>query len=326
MYRLLLFLIFLLSAPAAFAQLDSLSKEDRRLLDSMFNNDEFIKLMMKKEKSFVDVNIGMGNRLFSISNNSLNAGQSQTDKIYYKPSVGYFHKSGLAIALSGYLASDNGKLKSYQYAVSPSYTFSNKKFTAGISYTRFFEDSVESFTASPFKNDFFASATYKKTWLRPAIAVGYAFGKQTEYFDTSFWFFNRVVHLRDTITTKLSAFSLTLSASHQWSFYELLGKKDAFQLQPAVLFNAGSQRWNIAHSNSFFGRRPVIQNYLKQRFGDGSESEKFNLQSVALSVLATYYYGRFYLQPQLYLDYYLPTTTEKRLTSLFSLTAGVTFD
>lgn len=295
------------------------------MLDSMFHNDEFINLMMKKERSFFDINIGMGNRLFSVNNNLLNAGQSQTNKIYYKPTIGYYHKKGFAVSLGSYLAADNGKLKVYQYAVSPSYGFINKNISANISYTRFIEDSVESFDISPFKNDFYASFIYKKTWLRPGIAIGYSFGKQVEYFDTAFWIVNRVVHLRDTVTTRLSAFSVTLSASHQWTFYELLGKKDAFQFQPALLLNGGSQRWNITHSNSVLNRRTVVQNYLKRRFGDGSGTAKFTVQSVAFSALATYYYGKFYVQPQLYLDYYLPTTTEKRLTSLFSVSAGFSF-
>ena len=49
------------------------------------------------------------------------------------------------------------------------------------------------------------------------------------------------------------------------------------------------------------------------------------IQSAAFLVTFTYYYDRFYLQPQLYLDYYLPEISEKRLTSLFSVTAGFSF-
>ncbi len=326
MYKFLFLLIFSFVGSAAVAQqLDSLSKEDIRLLDSMFNNDEFIKLMMKKERSYVDVSIGMGNRTFSINNNALNAGQAQTDKIYYTPGVSYFHKSGLALSLSGYIADDNGKLKMYQYAISPSYTYSNKKFTAGISYTRFIEGSNAGFDISPFKNDFYASAVYKKTWIQPGVSIGYSFGKQKEYFDTAFWFLNRVRHIRDTITTKLSSLSVTLSAAHEWSFYKLFGKKDALKLRPVLMLNGGSQKWVTSHSNNFIDRRPFVQNYLKRRFGDGTSKAKFEVQSLAFSAAATYFFGNFYLQPQLYLDYYLPTTTEKKLISLFSLTAGFSF-
>ena len=331
MYKFVLLLIFSIAASYAYGQTDSLTKEERRLLDSMFNNDEFIKLMMKKDISYVDVNIGAGNGTFSLKNNALNAGQAQTNKIYYSPSVGYYHKSGLALTISGFLASDIGELKMYQYVINPSYTYSNKNVEAGISYTRYIEGSGASFAVSPFTNDFYASGVYKKTWVEPGIALGYSFGKQVEYYDTSFWFNPqppaqpRIIHIRDTITTKLSGFSLSLSASHTWEFLELVNKKDALEIKPALMLNAGSQNWNISHSNKMLNRFPRVGNALKNRFGNGSGSEKFNLQSLAFLAEVTYYYGKFYLQPQIYLDYYLPTTTEKRLTSLFSVTFGISF-
>jgi hypothetical protein len=331
MYKLLFLLLFSQAGTTVMGQqLDSLSKEDLRLLDSMFKNDEFIKLMVEQKKSYVDVNIGMGNRIFSIKNNALNAGQAQTNKIFYTPSVGYYHKNGFAVTVSGYLASDDGEVKMYQYAFSPSYTYSNKKITAGISYTRFIEGSEASFDVNPFKNDFYASALYKKSWVQPGIALGFSFGKQESYYDTAFWYTPplqsaRIIHVRDTITTRLSGLSLTLSATHQWAFYELLNKKDAIRLQPVLMLNAGSQKWHVTHSSSLFERRAVVQYYLKRRFGDGTTSSNFNLQSMAFSGALTYYYGKFYLQPQIYLDYYLPATTEERITSLFSVTAGISF-
>lgn len=329
MYKSLLLIFITITATHAYGQSDSLTIEERRILDSMFRNDEFIKLMMGKEKSYIDLGIGMGNTVFSLKNNALNAGQAQTNKLYYTPSVGYFHKSGLAISINGYLATDEGKLKMYQWAISPSYTFINKKITAGISYTRFIRGSEASFDMSPFKNDFYASVVYKKTWIQPGLAAGYSFGKQTEYYDSAFWFSPqppanpRVIYLRDTITTKISGFSLTLSASHTWSFWELLHKQDGLQLRPAFMLNAASQHWNTTHSSRLFTHFPRLANYLKRRFGDGSGSDKFNLQSLAFAGSVSYFFGKFYLLPQLYLDYYLPSTTEKRLTALFSLTAGV---
>lgn len=326
MIKIFPLLIALCCSSSVIAQTDTLSVEDMRLLDSMFRNDEFIKLMFaKNKKSYVDLNVGMGNSIFSKKNNALNAGQAQTNKLYFTPSVGYYHKSGLAFYVTGYLTNDDGALKIYQYAVSPSYNFSNKNFEAGISYTRYIEGSGTSFEINPFKNDFYVNGVYKKTWVEPGIALGYSFGKQEEYYDTAFWFLNRIVHIRDTITTRLSGLSLTVSAAHEWNFYRLLNKKDALQLQSAVLMNAGSQKWNITHSSSLFDRRPVVQTYLKRRFGEGTTSSAFNIQSAAFSVTCTYYYGKFYLQPQLYLDYYLPETSEKRLTSLFSVTAGFSF-
>lgn len=320
------------AASGAYAQTDSLSREEKRLLDSMFNNDEFIKLFTKKNKSYVDLSVGIGNSIFSIKNNALNAGQAQTNKIYYTATAAYLHKSGLGLSATGFSAEDDGRLQMYQYAISPSYTYSNKKMTAGISYTRFIEGSYAGFDISPFKNDIYASGIYKKTWLQPGIAIGYSFGKEKEYYDSVFWFNPqppaqpRIIHLRDTIITRLSSFSVSLSATHKWVFWELLSKKDGILVQPTIMLNASNQKWNTTHSSRLFNNFPRLANYLKRRFGDGSGSEKFNVQSLGFATTVTYYLGKFYLQPKFYLDYYLPSTTENRLTSLFSVVAGFTLD
>ena len=327
MPRFMLLLIAVFAAFFVSAQTDSLTKEERLALDSMFRNDEFLKLLMgaKKTKSYLDINVGVGNGIFSLKNNSLNADQAVTNKLFYTPSVSYYHKSGFTITGTGFVTSDEGKPSMYRYAISPSYIYNNKKLNFGVSYTRFIEGSSTNFEVSPYTNDFYGNFTYKKTWIRPGIAVGYSFGKLTDYYDTAFWFFNTVVHIRDTITTRLYGFSAILSASHEWDFYKILGKKDAVQLQPTIMLNAGSQRWSITHSSSLLKRRPIVQNYLKRRFGDGTTSDAFRIQSLGLLAEITYFYGKFYLQPQVYLDYYLPSTAEKRLTSLFSVVAGFSF-
>ncbi len=332
MYKFFLLLLCSVATLCAQAQTDSLTKEEKRLLDSMFNNDEFIKLFLDKDKSYVDLSAGIGNGIFSIKNNALNAEQAQTNKIYYTGTAAYFHKTGLALSLTGFLTPDRGKLQLYQYAISPSYTYNKKNFAAGISYTRFIEGSDAGFEISPFKNDFYASGVYKKTWLQPGLSIGYSFGKQVEYYDTSFWFTPqppappRIIHLKDTITTRLSSFMVSVSATHKWSFWDLLNKKDALQIQPTILLNAGDQKWETTHSSRLFNKFPRLANILKRKFGDGSGSDNFQLQSLGLSTTVTYYFGKFYLQPKIYLDYYLPSTTEERLTSLFSVVAGFSLD
>jgi hypothetical protein len=338
MNKFLLLLFFLITAANTYGQTEPLTKEELRILDSMFRNDEFIKLMTGKDRSYVDVNVGIRNGIFSLKNNALNADQAQTDKVYYKPTVSYYHKSGLALGVSGFIASGEGSLKMYQYAITPSYTYSKKNFAAGISYTRFIEGSDPGFEVSPFKNDFYASAVYKKTWIEPGMALGFSFGKLTDYYDSSFWYTPPppapptpiLVHLKDTVTTRLRGLSFTLSASHTWMFWELINKKDGLRVLPTFMLNAGSQRWIVTHSNKIFARSnevryPRLVRALKNRFGGDSGSEKFKLESAAFLAQLTWYYGKFYLQPQIYFDYYLPETTEKRLTTVFSVTAGFSF-
>lgn len=314
---------------AALCQDKPLTPEEKKTLDSMLANDDLFQALKDRNRSYFDINLGVGNGVFSIKNKSLDASQESTNKLFYTPSVGYYHKKGFAIAASGYLVEDSGSLKMYQYAISPSYTFDNRTLTAGIFYTRFIKGAVTSFSESPFQNDLFGSFLYKKTWLQPGLNIGFSFGKVKEKFDSSFLFtpppplLPRVVHITDTITTRVSAFSVSLTATHEWDFEHLFTAKDAISLQPTLLLNAGSQHWNISHSNSLNRRRPIVQKLLKARYGNGSGNENFTLQSIAFSGEITYYLGKFYLQPQVYIDYYLPSTTYNRFTALYSVVLGV---
>src|SRR5436190_6934179 len=153
MLNIILVLPAFLAVSLAYGQTDSLTREERLALDSMFKNDEFIKMMMAKEKSYFDVNIGIGNGIFSLKNNALNAGLSVTNKIFYTPTIGYYHKSGFAITATGHVTADEGNLKIYRYAISPSYMYTDKNIDVGVSYTRFIDGSSTSFEISPFKND-----------------------------------------------------------------------------------------------------------------------------------------------------------------------------
>lgn len=326
----LLAAILFLSITAYSQTTEPISKQDKALLDSMMANDEFLKMLGEKPGGYFDISAGISNGVFSTKNNSLNAEQAETKKIFITPTAGYYHKSGLGIALNGYISNDSGTMKMYQYAINPFYNYADKKVSAGISYTRYIAGaSVESFTVSPYKNDIYANVRLNKPWLQPGLALGYANGKIKEYFDTSFTAtilgVPRLIKIRDTIVTKLYDFSLIFSMEHEFDFGTMFTKEDNITLTPSFMLNTSSQKWNITHSNSLNNRRPAIQTRIKNLYGDGTGSAGFQIQSIAFLTQATYTTGKFYLQPQVYLDYYLPETTSKRFTSVFSVVAGFTF-
>ncbi len=288
----------------------------------MMANDEFLKLLGEKPGSYFDFNLGISNSIFSTKNNSLNAEQATTKKIFFTPSAGYYHKSGFGLALNTYISSDSGKMKLYQYAINPFYNYSGKKINAGISYSRYIAgEAVESFATSPYKNDIYASFKLKKPWLQTGISLGYANGNFKEYFDTTIL----LRRITDTITTKLYDFSAILSAEHEFDLGSLFTKEDNLTVVPSLMLNASSQKWTISHSNSLSKRRPAVQRALKSVYGDGTSSAAFQLQSIALLMEATYTTGKFYLQPQFYIDYYLPVTSVSKFTNVFSVIAGLTF-
>ncbi|MBL0183686.1 MAG: hypothetical protein IPP96_15950 [Chitinophagaceae bacterium] len=55
-----------------------------------------------------DLNVGIGNGIFSLKNNSLNAGQSSTNKLFYTGSAGYYHLKRAGTCVTGFMANDEG--------------------------------------------------------------------------------------------------------------------------------------------------------------------------------------------------------------------------
>lgn len=327
MMRIFLPGLFLCCVFAGHAQ-ETLTAEEKAALDSMFRNDEFFKMLNEKaDSSYFDISIGGSNGVFSIKNNSVNAEQATTSKIFYTPSIGYFHKSGFGITASCYIASDDNKLKVFQYAVSPSYTFFTKKLSGGISYTRYITGASTAFDVNPYKNDLYANIIFRKLWLRPAIGMGYSVGRSKQYFDSVVTFTQvpRTITITDTVTTKLSSFSLNFSISHVWSFRNILFKHDEIDLQPCFMINGSNQKLTVAHSGNINRRRPLVQYLLKHAYGDSSVKERFSLQSLAFLLGTAYGKGKFILQPQLYLDYYLHDTESKKLSAIYSFSISYAF-
>lgn len=293
--------------------------------DSLEILSELIHLLDSAEKpvSYVAANIGIGNRLFSISNNSINAKQSTTSVVIYSPSIGYFHKSGLGFSAGANLLNDGMEFGINQYSVTPSFDLTtNENIAFGISYTHYFVKNKFSSFSSPIQNDFYTSLKYKKTWLQPSIAIGYSMGEYNEikYKDTVINSTRR--HLYDSINYKLNAFSIMFSAGHQFWWYGLLDKQDGAVFTPTLMVNAGSGKTTINHKSN----APVLFNILNKRGRIPKfENNKFEMQSIGLNLDFNYAIGNFNFQPQFYVDYYLPVTDSKRFSQVFVFNTGYTF-
>lgn len=331
MYKITLLLCFSIVASIAYGQTDSLSKEDKRLLDSMFKNDEFIKLM-KKDKNYLDVSIGIGNGVFSASNNAANA-TGVNKQLIYSPVVVYRLKNGLSFGVAGFLTADSaGKLALYQTGVTAGYDYYGKAINAGLSYTRYLSNQNKYNSKSLYQNDFFGYIKRAKGIIQPGITVGYASGK---YKETSFISFKRLVHLpnpppngrdtlimitgKDSTDNKSSYFSLSANIEHDFAFYKIFTKKDELDFVPSLIVNFGSDKLTQTHTNKIYDR-PAFSARKKSDY-----SNKFKVQSVAASFELTYVVGKFFIDANLYADYYLPETTEKRISFIFAVAAGFSF-
>lgn len=313
----------------SYAQTDSLSRQDKALLDSMMANDEFLKLMKDNEKNTLDISVGIGNGAFSTDNRAANA-TGVNKQLIYTPSVVYRLKNGFSFGVTGYItAGSEKKPELYQTGLTASYDFYGKQVNAGLSYTRFLSDRSKYNTKSLYQNDLFGYLKKAKGALQPGISAGYSAGS---YKEAMFVKFKRTIRLlnplRDTVITisgtdstdnKTSYFSLSASVEHDFSFSRLFDKNDQLDFVPSLIINFGSDQLTQTHLNKIFDRKRLSA--LKRQ----EASNSFQLQSAAASFDFTYGVGKFFLQSNLYLDYYFPETTSSRLTAVFAVAAGFSF-
>lgn len=274
--------------------------------------------------SYALVSIGAGNRLFSLRNNQLNAKQSTTATLVYSPALGYYHKSGLSLAVGASLLNDAEKgFGVNQFSISPAYNVvGNDHIDAGLSYTHYLVKDKFSTYSSPVQHDLYGTFAYKKPWVQPGLALGYSTGeyKQVRSKDTVINNIRRYFY--DSITNHLEVFSVILNASHRFTFQQLFTKNDGLQITTSMMLNMGSsntiinRKTNAPNLLAFLNRRGRVKREL---------TSSFRAESIGFSADALYAIGNFSFSPQVYLDYYLPESDEKRFTQVFTLTASYSF-
>ncbi len=331
MYKTLYcFLITILLLSKTYGQL---TPSDQKIMDSLLQNDELMKMIngLGEGQSYFRINAGIGNRLFTERNKAVENLQTN-NQLVFTPSVGYFHKSGLGVSFTGYLLSQNKKTDFYQYALSPSYSYSKGKWiNATLSYSHYFKKANYNSSASPFNDEFYGSAVLKKYWIKPAVSIGYSSGKYREIVnvDTIIRIQNRPTPIKfvDTATTTISSFSIAASIEHDFNFYSVLCKKDGLSITPQLSVITGVNDYSVSNKKSIQMYNTYIKRRLKhlQRFQSSPGESKYEVQSVGLDLDLNYQIGKFYLEPELYLDYYLPKTNDTRFTQIFNFNIGITF-
>jgi hypothetical protein len=324
------FLIFFLLCSNSYAQT---TPSDKELMDSLLKHDEMLKMIDNYDNasSYFRINVGLGNKLYSDENKAIETLQNNNPFII-SPSIAYNNKSGLGISFTGFLFNQNRRTEFYQYSLSPFYSYTKSNdVNLILSYTHYFEKDKFSVYTSPTQNEFYGSILFKKGWLKPNVSVGYSSGKYYEIIkvDTIIKLPNRNVHLNfiDTTTTKLSSFSLTAGVQHSFSFYNLLSSKDAMVFTPQFSIITGINKYRVSNTKTS-SEYPAITKRLQKRIRNyQSQTDKNNymLQSLGLDLDISYGIGKIYFGPELYLNYYLPSTTDKRLTQIFNFNIGITF-
>ncbi|CAN5889635.1 hypothetical protein BH11BAC4_BH11BAC4_13570 [soil metagenome] len=320
-------IVFLMMFFSSHAQKTRFTEAEKAALDSMFMDDEFINMLKSalKPKSYLVVSAGIGNSYFSTKNKQLNASQLD-NKLVYTPGLSYLHKSGLGIAATAFLTEFSGQSNFYQYSISPSYSLQkNKKLGLSVSLTHIFTRNGYQGFASPIQNEFYGSIYLKKPWLQPGISLGISGGKYTDYLkiDTVLNGIHRV--FSDTARTHIGVFSLNAFVQHEFEFYKLLNKKDGISIKPQLILNAGSQHFTMTYKNPYITRLKTINSVRFKNLGKSTDKSSFSIQSLAFNLDINYVIGKFGFEPQVYLDYYIPETTDKKFTTVFSFVVSYAF-
>ena len=331
----ILFLIMLTCSCVRFSYaqqsvLDSLfaKGDSTAVIDSLLKDFDSYLDSLTKPRSFFSASVGIGNGYYSFENkNSVFLTNAQ--KMMISPSVGYYHKSGLGITATGYYLLDDANSQFYQFSITPSYDFiGHKKIGFGFAFSRYFEKDSLPFYTTPIGNELFGYFTVKKMWLRPTVSVSYGWGSNTEYQQKQalIWRERLQRYERGFVYIKnkesVMDFATLISLKHDFDFYHLFHREDAFTLTPVALFTAATQAFgfNSSYQYSFNAIRanllPSNQNI--------SDQSSFRPQSVAFILRSDYNLRKLFIMPQFVLDYYLPQT-DKHLNFGYSVTAGFNF-
>jgi hypothetical protein len=321
-------ILLLLSVIFSTINLSAQTSSEKKVLDSLEDAKLFLALLDsldEKPTSYFDISIGLGNGSFSVNNNSVNATQAQVNKLYYTPSISYHHKSGFGFSVTPYFTSENGNLKTYQTAITPSYDYKSNKISTGISFTKFIADTKSYNSNSTYQNDLYAFLGYTKSYIQPTLSIGYASGTFNEItFRDSLKLPNRTIAIFDTTKNDLKDFSVSLGIEHVFNFDSVFTKKGTLTFTPQIVVNAGSEKFKSTITNLRAATAVAGGNRRLKSLTQNANS-RFAFQSIAISLSADYYIGNFIISPNFYIDYYLPATTSKRLTNVFSFSIGYTF-
>jgi hypothetical protein len=303
--------------------IDSLEREINSFLD-LYDS-------LKAPRSYLLISVGAGNTQFSVRNVALNAQQSATN-LSITPTLGYYHKSGFGVTYNNYLLVEKGQTQLLQHAATVSYDYLKaENVSFGVSYTRFFAKKEFVNASSPYDNDLLAYVQFGKNKFQYGAMVGFSGGRYREtlqYLDSqqirmplTNQFAWRYYYVSDTSDVLVRDLSLIPYLRYN-VILDGIGKKDYFNLQPTLMLLGSRGTVAIDSKGSIRERRLLdrSRNYSETY----SQKSAFQFQSVGLQLDATWYIGKFFLNPQVYLDYYL-LSKENKWSALYSVQTGFMF-
>jgi hypothetical protein len=334
-------LAFIMLGVAAYPQSNSVDSviapaKENFVTDTTLNYEElfqdfdaFMDSILSPRSYFLgSLSLGKGYFNFETKSSSL---VETSSKFMYSPTLGYYHKGGLGFTATGYIVDDQTNLNFYQYALSPSYDYlQNRDFATGISYTRYFTKDSLSFYTSPLQNDLYAYFTYRKLWMRPSISVSYGWGSRSSYQHREELIQSLRLRPRGFtyVNTKesVSDFSLMASLRHDFYWLDVFTYNDHIRFTPQLVFTSGTQKFGFNQTSGTYASSLRSDGNVLYNSENVSLNDQLNFQPLSLSLFfrGEYAIGKFFIQPQLTMDYYFPASSQN-FSTLFSVNAGVMF-
>lgn len=341
MTRKILLLVFtgLLVSTASFAQQPEKQKAidsslaflgDLEDYDDLFNELDKLLDSLTAPRNFTLFNIAIGSSYFNYQSKSSYL-LEPAKRVTYSPSLAYFSRSGLGISASTVVINDGVNLNPYQFNLTGSYDYiRNKKFITGIALTHIFTKDSLPFYTSPIKNEVYAYFTYKKLWFKPSVGLSYGWGSRNGYEERKEYITSLRLALNGftTINTRESVndFSVISSVRHDFYWLNVLGRKDYIRFTPQIVFTSGTQKFGFNQSSSTYATLPRTGTNFLYSSDQIYLDDQLYFQPLSLSAYfkAEYSKGKFFVQPQLILDYYFPAN-QKNFTTAIVMNAGVIF-
>lgn len=120
-------------------------------------------------------------------------------------------------------------------------------------------------------------------------------------------------------------YAVSLSVRHDFYWMQAFSKKDNIRFTPQLTINAGTQRFGLNQTTQSSWR---VNSAAYKPFASEQvaleEKSRFQPLSLTAFLRTAYTRGKWYLQPQLIVDYYIPETGQHWTTN-FMVTTGVIF-
>lgn len=315
-------------ADTAIAPVQDLSVIDTTLnYDELFQDFDAFMDSILSPRSYLLTSLSMTKGYYNFERKNRTTIETEK-KMTYSPTIGYYHKGGLGITTTGYIVDDGVNMNFYQGGITPSFDYlKDKRFAAGFSYTKFFTRDSLPFYTTPLQNELYAYFTYRKWWVRPMFAVSYGWGSRTDYAEREELIQDLRLRRRGftyvNTEERISDFSLVTSVRHDFYWLDVLAYKDHIRFTPQVAFTSGTQKFGFNQSSSTYGTLIRTNSNVLYSTENVYLDDEIRFQPLSLSLFlrGEYSIGKFFVQPQLTMDYYFPATSNN-FNAIFSVNIG----